>query len=78
MVGSDISKIIEQSVYKFSEEYAEYNNTPFLLEQIYTSKAEELLHSIGKNLSGKPRYSLAFNTFIKGTLSDAPLRQLKI
>jgi transcription elongation factor S-II len=50
MLGKDIAIIVEQSVYQFSEEYAEYNSTPYLLEQIYTSKAEELLSTIGKNL----------------------------
>ena len=50
MLGKDIAIIVEQSINQFSEEYAEYNSTPFLLEQIYTSKAEELLSTIGKNL----------------------------
>jgi len=38
-----VSKIIEESIYKFSNEYATYNETPFLLEQIYNTKLEELL-----------------------------------
>ena len=50
MLGKDIAIIVELSIYQFSEEYAEYNSTPFLLEQIYTTKAEELLSTIGKNL----------------------------
>jgi len=50
MLGKDLAIIVEKSIYQFSEDYAEYNSTPFLLEQIYTSKAEELLSTIGKNL----------------------------
>ncbi len=40
--GPDISLDIEKSIYNFSLEYAENNNTPFLLENIYLSKADEL------------------------------------
>jgi transcription elongation factor S-II len=40
--GPDISKDIEESIYNFSLDYAENNNTPFLLENIYLSKSDEL------------------------------------
>jgi hypothetical protein len=36
------SKDFEESIYNFSLDYAESNNTPFLLENIYLSKADEL------------------------------------
>lgn len=39
-----ISKNIELSIYKFSSEYAIDNETPFLLEQIYNTKMEELIN----------------------------------
>jgi len=40
--NSEISADIEKSIYNFSLEYAENNNTPFLLENIYLSKVEEI------------------------------------
>ena len=42
LFGSNIAKNIELSIYNFSIDYAENNNTPFLLENIYISKADEL------------------------------------
>ena len=34
---------VEQSIYIFSQNYADDNNTPFLLENIYDSKSDEIL-----------------------------------
>lgn len=42
-IPAEVDKDIEKGIYMFSEEYAESNGTPFLLEQIYNSKAEELI-----------------------------------
>ena len=42
LFGNDIAMKIEKSIFDFSVDYAENNNTPFLLENIYTSKAEEI------------------------------------
>ena len=50
MLGPDTSKIIEESMYIFSKEYADTNETPFLLEEIYKNKSEDLLATIGSNL----------------------------
>ncbi len=51
LFGPNITKDIEESIYKFSLDYAESNNTPFLLENIYISKSEELYCLLsGKNL----------------------------
>jgi DNA-directed RNA polymerase subunit M/transcription elongation factor TFIIS len=50
ILGPTISKDIEESIYKFSLDYAESNNTPFLLENIYISKAEELYCLLNNNL----------------------------
>ena len=33
--GNEIAKDIEESIYKFSQNYADDNGTPFLLENIY-------------------------------------------
>jgi DNA-directed RNA polymerase subunit M/transcription elongation factor TFIIS len=41
--GDNISKDIEQSIYNFSEKYSEDNGTPFLIENIYNTKSEEIL-----------------------------------
>lgn len=44
-------KDIEESIYNFSVEYSENNGTPFLLEQIYETKSEELIKILqGKSL----------------------------
>jgi DNA-directed RNA polymerase subunit M/transcription elongation factor TFIIS len=51
LFGNNIAKDIEESIYLFSIDYAESNNTPFLLEGIYINKAEELYCMLsGKNL----------------------------
>lgn len=50
ILGPKISKDIEESIYKFSLDYAESNNTPFLLENIYISKGEELYCLLNTNL----------------------------
>lgn len=36
-------KDIENSIHKFSKDYAELNDTPFLIQSIYDSKSEEIL-----------------------------------
>lgn len=41
--GNDNGRDIEQSIYIFSQKYADDNGTPFLLENIYDSKADEIL-----------------------------------
>jgi len=38
---SELAIRIEESIFKFSNIYAEDNNTPFLLEQIYESKSDD-------------------------------------
>ena len=49
-VGSKYAKIIETSIYVFSNQYAEINETPFLLEEIYKDKSIILLKIIKANL----------------------------
>ena len=48
--GLNIAKNIELSIYNFSIDYAENNNTPFLLENIYNEKANELYCLLNNNL----------------------------
>ena len=49
--GNEHAKDIEQSIYIFSQNYADDNGTPFLLENIYDSKSDELLNILNnKNL----------------------------
>ncbi len=45
----NISNKIESSIFKYSEEYAELNNTPYLLEQIYETKSSEIIALISKS-----------------------------
>jgi len=40
----NIVQKIEQSIYDFTTEYALINDTPYLIEQIYESKAEEIIN----------------------------------
>ena len=50
-VGNEHAKDIEQSIYIFSQKYADDNGTPFLLENIYDSKSDEILNLLStKNL----------------------------
>ena len=39
----DKSKDVEMSVYDFSLEYAKTNDTPFLIDNIYENKSEEIV-----------------------------------
>lgn len=49
--GNEIAIDIEQSIYIFSQKYADDNGTPFLLENIYDSKSDEILSILNnKNL----------------------------
>lgn len=51
LLGNDIAQKIELSIFNFSESYADNNDTPFLLESIYSSKVDELYCLIsGENL----------------------------
>ena len=50
MFDLNIATIIEKSIFTFSNDYAETNDTLFLLDQIYNSKSEEILTVLGKNL----------------------------
>lgn len=45
----NISNKIESSISKYSKEYAELNNTPYLLEQIYETKSSEIISLISKS-----------------------------
>ena len=37
------SKDIESSIFNFSQEFAEINDTPYLIQQIYDSKVDEIM-----------------------------------
>jgi DNA-directed RNA polymerase subunit M/transcription elongation factor TFIIS len=50
ILGLKLAEQIEKSIYLFSEDYAENNNTPFLLENIYISKADEIYCLLNNNL----------------------------
>ena len=41
--GEKIAKNVELSIYNFSTEYAETNETPYLIQSIYDSKSEEII-----------------------------------
>ena len=48
IINKKVAKLIEESVFDFSENYAETQSTPFLLEQIYQDKFDEIFLSIEK------------------------------
>jgi transcription elongation factor S-II len=43
IIGEKIAKNVELSIYNFSTEYAETNDTPYLVQSIYDSKSEEII-----------------------------------
>ena len=48
--NNSISNEIEQSIYNFSNEYLELNNSPpFLLDTIYNDKANDLINILNNN-----------------------------
>ena len=50
-LGNKIALDVEQSIYIFSQKYADDNGTPFLLEDIYDSKVAEISNILNsKNL----------------------------
>ena len=46
----NISALIESGILKFSMEYTETNNTPFLLEPTYNEKTNNILQVINKHI----------------------------
>jgi len=45
-ISSEYTNKVEESINKFSENYANANDTPYLIEQIYQTKFEEILKLI--------------------------------
>ena len=45
-LSSQYSSKIEESIFKFSVDYASVNETPYLLEQIYDTKVDDLMKLI--------------------------------
>jgi len=45
-ISSEYTNKVEESINKFSENYANVNDTPYLIEQIYQTKFEEILKLI--------------------------------
>ena len=46
LLNETMIKDIEESIYQFSIDYATVNETPYLLEQIYETKFDEILKLI--------------------------------
>jgi DNA-directed RNA polymerase subunit M/transcription elongation factor TFIIS len=45
-IDKSISNDVELSIYNFSVQYAEQNNTPYLVQNIYDSKSEEIIYQL--------------------------------
>ena len=43
LISTDLINKVEDSIYKFSIDYATVNETPYLIEQIYDTKVDEIL-----------------------------------
>lgn len=43
VVGDKLAKDVESSIYNFSKEYAEIQDSPYLIQQIYDDKAQQVL-----------------------------------
>ncbi len=43
ILGDKIGKDVETSIYNFSKEFAEINDTPYLIQQIYDSKVDDIM-----------------------------------
>lgn len=48
-----ISKKIEESIYKFTNDYTEQHGTPFLFESIYQNKLNEILKNLDETSDNK-------------------------
>jgi DNA-directed RNA polymerase subunit M/transcription elongation factor TFIIS len=46
VVGNKIGKDIELSIYNYSKEYAEIQDTPYLLSSIYDDKSNEIIYQL--------------------------------
>lgn len=46
LIGNKIAKDIETGIYNFSIEYAETNDTPYLVQSIYDCKSEEIISQL--------------------------------
>jgi DNA-directed RNA polymerase subunit M/transcription elongation factor TFIIS len=49
IISNKYAILVEQSILKYSEEYAEINNTPELLQSIYDTKLFEIKTTLQKN-----------------------------
>lgn len=45
-INKDFSKLVEKSILDFSNEYANINETPFLINSIYDTKLEEIINTL--------------------------------
>ncbi len=43
ILNDKIAKDVETSIYNFSKEFSEINDTPYLIQQIYDSKVEDIM-----------------------------------
>lgn len=48
-INDKYTKLVEESILKFSNEYATINETPFLAESIYDTKLEEIITALEKS-----------------------------
>ena len=49
IIGKKFCELIEKSILDFSIDYANVNETPFLMESIYDTKLDEIINALSKN-----------------------------
>ena len=72
LFGQDISNKIEQSIFLFSYEYAENNDMPFLFENIYNSKADELYSILAEH-----NLEMTIKNINNNTINPSNIAQMK-
>jgi transcription elongation factor S-II len=70
-LSKDISNQIETSIFNFSVDYASVNDTPYLIQNIYESKSDELIKLLSNketqflNLIKQNKFDLSQIAFLK-------------
>ena len=51
LISKELAKAVEVSIYEFSKDYAETNDTPYLIQSIYDTRSEEILAQLNNKES---------------------------
>ena len=65
IISDKNAKEIELSIFLFSNEYAETNQTPYLVQSIYETKSDEIISLLGNKTSEYLRTAIKENKIDK-------------